>query len=143
MIRVLIADDHKLVRDSLEALLMRDKDIQVVGQARDGQEAIELVDKFSPDVVSMDVKMPRVNGFEAAREIGRQSGGQNRTQVLIVAMSWDEQMIQQAVNGGAKGYVTKTDIFAELIPAVRAVHKGQSYFSKTIREFLPPATRTE
>ncbi len=143
MIRVLIADDHKLVRDSLEALLMRDKDIQIVAQARDGQEAIELVNKFSPDVVSMDVKMPRLNGFEAARQIRRQSRGQNRTQVLIVAMSWDEQMVQRAVSGGAKGYVSKTDVFAELIPAVRALHEGHSYFSKTIREFLSPATRME
>lgn len=134
MIRVLIADDRKLVRNSLQALLAREQDIQVVAQAGDGEEAVALARELAPDVVLMDIPMPRINGLEATRQIVRQ----NHTQVLIVAMFWDEQMVHLVQDMGARGYVSKMDAFSELIPAVRTIHSGQSYFSKATLEFLSP-----
>ncbi len=134
MIRVLIADDHKLVRNSLQALLAREQDMQVVAQAGDGEEAVALARELAPDVILMDIRMPRIDGLEAARRIVLQ----NHTQVLIVAMFWDEQMVHQVQDTGARGYVSKMDASAELIPAVRAVHSGQPYFSKATLEVLSP-----
>ena len=138
MIRVLIADDRKLLRNCLQALLTMEQDMQVVAQAGDGQEAVDLAKDLSPDVVLMDIRMPCLNGLEATRQILRQS----HSQVLIVAMIWDAQMLHQALDTGARGYVSKLDAFAEVIPAVRAVHSGKSYFSKDTLAFLSPVAAT-
>ncbi len=132
MIHVLIADDHRLVRDGFRAVLEREKDLQVVGEARDGKEAIELARRLKPDIIVMDIQMPRLNGLEATRELHSVDGDK----VLIVSMLRDESLVRQALNDGAQGYITKDESFTELINAIRAIHQGKTYFSRSISEIL-------
>ncbi len=132
MIRVLIADDHRLVRDGFRAVLEREKDLEVVGEARDGKEAIELTRQLHPDVVIMDIQMPRMNGLDAARELHSVDG----QQVLIVSMLRDETLVRQALSNGAQGYITKDESFTELIYAIRALYGGKNYFSSSISKVL-------
>ena len=133
MIRVLIVDDHQLVRQGFRLLLERAKDMQVVGEARDGQEGVEMVEKLNPDVVLMDVQMPRLNGLDATARIHARHAN---LPVLIVAMSSEEAQVRQAVRNGAKGYVRKNDDYAELVTAIQALHAGESYFSPAIAQVL-------
>ncbi len=132
MIHVLIADDHRLVRDGFRAVLEREKDLEVIGEARDGKEAVELTQRLNPDIVIMDIQMPRLNGLEATRVI--RADGAHR--VLIVSMLRDESLVRQAIDHGAQGYITKDESFTELINAIRAIHGGDEYFSRTISEIL-------
>ena len=133
MIRVLIVDDHQLVRQGFRLLLERAKDMQVVGEARDGQEGVEMVETLNPDVVLMDVQMPRLNGLDATARIHARH---DNIPVLIVAMSSEEAQVRQAVRNGAKGYVRKNDDYAELVTAIQALHAGESYFSPAIAQVL-------
>ncbi len=133
MIRVLIADDHRLVRDGFRALLERERDIEVVGEARDGLEAMELAKQMAPDIILMDIQMPRLGGLEATRRL--QGSGTN---VLIVSMVSDERVVRQVKGYGIKGYLTKDEGFRELVNAVRAVHAGHTYYSRTIYEMFGP-----
>ncbi len=128
MIRVLIVDDQKLVREEQLLLLQRAKDIEVVGEARDGQEAVLLAGQLSPDVITMDIKMPRLDGLQATREIVKQKP----LPILIVAGSWSRELLDTALRYGSKGYVAKPDAWTELVPGVRALHAGGTYFSQTI-----------
>ncbi len=136
MIHVLIADDHRLVRDGFRAVLEREKDLQVVGEARDGKEAIELARRLKPDIVVMDIQMPRLNGLEATRELHSVDGNK----ILIVSMLRDESLVRQALSHGAQGYITKDESFTELINAIRAIHEGKTYFSRSICEILGKLT---
>lgn len=120
MIRVLIVDDHKLVREGFQLLLSRAKDIQVVAEARDGQEAIELVERMQPDVVLMDITMPLMNGIQATRLIRERS---SKTQVIVVSMVSDEILLSQAYASGAKGYISKNDCFERLESEIRSVYE--------------------
>ncbi len=129
MISVLIVDNDPLVREGWRALLERANDIQVVSEGRDGQEAIELAGKWTPDVILMDIRMPRMNGLEATTRILSKEA---KTRVVIVSMYDEKPLLQQALNDGASGFIAKTDSFGELVDAVHAVHKGQRYLSRTI-----------
>ncbi len=129
MIRVLITDDDKLVRQGLRLLIERDLELRVIGEAGDGQASVELAQRLSPDIVLMDLKMPRLGGMEAT---GRICAGTNTPGVIIVAMSYDELLVRQALQKGARGYVAKNDMYSELLPAIHAVHGGGSYFSACI-----------
>lgn len=133
MIRVLIADDHQLVRQGFQALLARTRDIQVVGEARDGKEAVELTGKLAPDVVVMDISMPIVGGLKAAGQI-QELGGE--TKILVLSMHSDENLVREALNHGAKGYLLKHDSYTELVTAIRAVAEGKTYFSPEIVTLL-------
>ena len=114
-LRVLIADDHRLFAEALEAILTTDERIEVVGQASDGAQAVELVRKLDPDVVLMDVSMPVLDGFEATREIREESEG---VRVLMLTGSNSRADVDRSREAGASGYVTKDRIASELVATI-------------------------
>jgi DNA-binding NarL/FixJ family response regulator len=114
-LRVLIADDHRLFADALSAILAADERVEVVGQASDGSEAIELAETLDPDVVLMDVSMPVLDGFEATREIRAAREG---VQVLMLTGSNSRDDVDRSREAGASGYVTKDRIASELVAAI-------------------------
>lgn len=138
MIKVLLAEDHIIVRKGLYALLKKEIDIDVIGEAGDGREAVEMVEKLRPDVVLMDISMPSLNGIEATRRIKNKFPN---TKVLILTMHDSEEYIFQLLRIGASGYVVKMAAPAELISAIRAVHQGHTFLSpsiskKVIKEYI-------
>jgi two-component system, NarL family, response regulator NreC len=129
MIRVLIADDHKLMREGLKALLANVQDIEVIGEARDGLEAVDAALRLAPDVVLMDMAMPDVNGVRATEQIHALD---EKIKVLFVSGHADELILRQALRSGAQGYLLKTANPLELPLAIRAVHRGEIYFSPDV-----------
>jgi len=126
MIRVLITDDHELVRMGLAALFDAQSDIKTVGEAVDGAEAVRLVPKLKPDVVVMDIMMPKMNGIAATMEISRSCP---QTKVLCLTTSTSAEEHRQALEAGASGIVTKCDNNAMLLAAIRAIAAGSTYVS--------------
>lgn len=124
LIRVVLADDHAVVRAGLKAVLGTAKDIDVVGEAKDGREAIGLVDRFNPDVVVMDLSMAGMDGSAATKEIVAKAGP---TRVLILTMHAEEDYLVSLLEAGASGYLVKSAADRELVDAVRAVAKGDVY----------------
>ena len=114
-LRVLIADDHRLFAEALEAILTTDDRIEVVGQASDGKQAVELARKLDPDVVLMDVSMPVLDGFEATREIREETAG---VRVLMLTGSNSRDDVDRSREAGAAGYVTKDRIASELVATI-------------------------
>ena len=133
MIRVVLAEDHLLVRAGIRALLERAGDIHVLGEASNGQEAIDLTLALKPDVVLLDIMMPRLNGIQAARAIHE---SRLAARILLLSMYSDEGLIHQAFQSGVKGYVLKSSASDELIHAVRSVATGQTYLSSPISEIV-------
>jgi DNA-binding NarL/FixJ family response regulator len=133
MIRVLVVDDQKLVRDGWCAVLARTSHIKVVGEARSSKEAVELALKLVPDVILMDVSMPGMDGLEATRQIQLQN---DKISILMVAMAHEEATVRQALESGAKGYVAKHEFLNERVPGVRAVHEGKNYSSPSVAKIL-------
>lgn len=133
MIRVILADDHTVMRSGLRLLLERQNDLQVVGEAADGRETVELALRLAPDVVVMDVAMPNLNGIEAARRIAAANANIG---VAILSMHSDESYVIRALRAGAKGYLLKDSAEADLIAAIRAIHDGRSFFSPAISRML-------
>lgn len=133
MIRVLIADDHELMREGLKALLAKVEDIRIVGEAADGLEAVDLALRNAPDVVLMDAAMPAVNGIKATEQICALA---QNAKVLFVSMYSDDTTLRQALQSGARGYVVKSANPRELPMAIRAVHRGEFYFSPEVFSFL-------
>ncbi|HEX7588388.1 MAG TPA: response regulator transcription factor [Anaerolineae bacterium] len=129
MIRILIAEDHHLVRQGIRALLEKSNDIQVVGEAQDGQEAVELAAQLKPDVVIMDLSMPRLNGTQATEQI---RAAHLPSQVVMLSMYSDETLVRQALRSGAKGYLLKRSVAEELLLAVRAAARGETFLSSSI-----------
>ena len=130
--RVLIADDHGIVRSGLRLLLERQPDIEVVAEAADGAEARELAIRERPDLAILDVKMPKLTGLQATREIKRQAP---EISVLILSMHDDERYLFEALKAGASGYVLKTQADTDLLAAIRAVERGEPFLT-------PEAQRT-
>jgi DNA-binding NarL/FixJ family response regulator len=120
-IRVLIADDHRLFAEALEAILAADERIEVVGHAADGREAVELYSRLEPDVVLMDISMPVMDGIDAVREIRRSDGG---ARILMLTGSNSRSDVDRARQAGAVGYVTKDRIAAELIDVIVEVSRS-------------------
>jgi DNA-binding NarL/FixJ family response regulator len=132
-IRVLIADDHEMVRAGLSSLLEKQKDIDVVGQASNGLEAVRLAGTASPDVVIMDITMPLMNGVEATRQVVAQSP---RTKVLALSIHHDRAMVAEVLKAGASGYLLKNSASEELSTAVRAAARGETYLSPKVTQVL-------
>jgi DNA-binding NarL/FixJ family response regulator len=142
-LRVLLADDHPVFRHGLRTLLDATPDLEVVGEARSGGEAVELTTSLRPDVVLMDLKMPDQSGIEATRRIVQ---GQAHTRVLVVTMFEDDASVFAAMRVGARGYVLKDAERDDLLRAIRAVGRGEAIFSPTIAtrvlEFFSTAGRS-
>jgi DNA-binding NarL/FixJ family response regulator len=123
--RIIIADDHDLVREAMRSLLNSEPDLRVIDEAKDGQETIELTRLHRPDLVLMDVRMPKVNGLEATRKIKEELP---TTKVLIVSAYEDPLLVSEAVRAGADGYVLKLSLVQEQLAAIRGVLGGESQY---------------
>ena len=132
-IRVLIVDDHTLVRDGIRALLMLAADIEVVGEACNGMEAMEKVKELLPDVILLDLAMPIMNGLDTTRKIRKDFP---RTKVLALTQYDDSEYVVPVIEAGARGFVTKAAAFSELASAIQAVAHGDSYLSPSAANAL-------
>jgi DNA-binding NarL/FixJ family response regulator len=130
-VRILIADDYEQIRRAVRTLLASHEEWDVCGEAVDGQDAIQKTKELKPDVVVLDISMPRLNGLEAARIIHKEMP---QSEILILSQHTASEMLQAALAAGARGYVTKSDVFRELLPAVEAVsqHKPPSSLAPQI-----------
>jgi NarL family two-component system response regulator LiaR len=126
MIRVLIVDDHAVVREGLRAFLELQEGVEVVGEAADGHQALAQAELLRPDVILMDLVMPRLDGVEAMRELRRRRGGGNPIKVIVLTSFLDDERLLPAIQAGAAGYLLKDAEPAELTRAVRAAHEGQA-----------------
>lgn len=133
MIRVLLADDHGIVRQGTRSLIEKEEDLQVVGEAEDGRSAVELTEKLKPDVVVMDIAMPQLNGLDAAAQIVRRHP---EIGVVILSMHEEEDYLVRALSAGVRGYLLKDTAQIDLIRAVRSVAQKKAFFSPTIAKML-------
>ena len=128
-IRILIAEDHHIVREGLRALLAEEKNIEVTAEASNGHEALERVREIKPEIVIMDVAMPEVNGIEATRQIRAESPD---TRVIALSMHSDRRFVVEMLRAGARGFVLKHAAFEELVTAIDSVYNGNTYLSSSI-----------
>jgi DNA-binding NarL/FixJ family response regulator len=133
MIRVLIAEDHAIVRQGIAALLAKEPDLDVIYQAVDGADAIKQIGELKPDVVIMDISMPQVNGIEATQRV-LADGFCGK--VIVLTQYEKEEYVRQALQAGVSGYLSKDSIKEELIEAVRRVHSGERYLSSSISSLV-------
>ena len=131
MTTIVIAEDHHVVRDGLRALLAAQKDFSLVGEAADGLEAAQLTEKLKPDVLVLDLTLPRLHGLEVARQVKKSSP---KTRVLILSMHANEAYVLEALRNDAAGYLLKDSTGAELVRAVRDVVAGRRYLSGSLSE---------
>lgn len=129
VVRVLLADDHTIVRQGLKLILSAHPDLEVVGEAANGNEAVELARKLHPDIVLMDVAMPEVNGIEATK---RMVQAEPRLKVLVLSMHKEGVYVREILRAGARGYILKDAIDTELLDAVRSVARGDGYISPAV-----------
>jgi len=132
-IRVLIVDDHGIVRHGLARSIQQQEDMEVVGQATDGHVAVQLARELSPNVVLMDVSMPDLNGIEATREIVRESPA---TRVIALSMHSAKRYVREMFRAGASGYLLKDCEFDELVQTIRVISEGQTYISPSISQIV-------
>lgn len=132
-VRILLADDHNILRDGMRLLLERQPGFEVVGEASDGRQIVDLAREQRPDVIVMDIAMPNMNGIEATRRIVE---NQPETGIVILSMHYDESYVLRSLKAGAKAYLLKDALKAELISAIRAVSEGRSFFSPKISRVL-------
>jgi DNA-binding NarL/FixJ family response regulator len=132
-IRILLADDHGVVRKGLRYLLQKSPEMEVVGEASDGREAVAMAADLNPDVVVMDIAMPHLNGIEATSQIVKKNP---KVGVIILSMHSDETYLVRALTAGAKGYLLKDSAETDLLRAVKTVCSGRPFFSPTIAQTL-------
>ena len=132
-IRVLVTDDHAIVRDGICALLALTGDIEAVGEATNGREALEMVRKLAPDVVLMDIAMPLMDGLEATRRIHKEFP---QAKVIVLTQYEDREYVLPVIEAGASGFVSKTAASSELTSAIRSVYRGDSFLSPSIARLL-------
>jgi two-component system response regulator NreC len=132
-IRVLLADDHTILRQGLKMLLNAQPDMEVIGEASDGHQAISETHRLQPDIILMDITMPDMNGIAATRQVRRQ---QPDVRVLVLTMHENEEYLFQALRAGASGYILKEAADTELITAIRAVQAGRFYLSPSAQSMM-------
>ena len=130
---ILLVDDHKIMRDGLSALIEKQPDMEVVGEAENGRDAVRLVENLGPDVVIMDISMPDLNGIDATRQILAVSPS---TQVIALSMYSDRRYVEGMLSAGVSGYLVKSCAFDELMQAILAVVGGKAYLSPNIAEIV-------
>jgi two-component system, NarL family, response regulator NreC len=130
-IRIILADDHAIVRHSLSRAMEQEQDIEIVGQAQDGHMTVALTRQLRPDLVLMDISMPDLNGIEASREIRRESPD---TQIIALSMHSEKRYVTEMFKAGAKGYLLKDSNYGELLTAIRTVADGKTYLSPSISD---------
>jgi two-component system, NarL family, response regulator NreC len=130
-IRILLADDHAVVRQGFKLILGAQPDMEIVGEAGNGREAVELAEKLHPDVAVVDVAMPELNGIEATRRMAEVTP---RTRVLALSMHKDSVYVREILRAGARGYLLKDQIDSDLLAAVRAVARGEGYLSPSVSD---------
>lgn len=129
-IRLMLADDHRVVREGLRSLILQEPDMEVIGAAEDGLQAVELAGRLKPDIILMDISMPNLNGISAIRQIFR-TGLQ--VKIITLSMHSDRRYVMESFTAGASGYLLKDCAFEEVVTAIRAVHAGESYISPLLR----------
>jgi two-component system, NarL family, response regulator NreC len=129
VIKILLADDHTIVRQGLKLILSAHPDLQVIGEAANGKEAVELAAKLKPDIVLMDVAMPELNGIEATRKMVEAN---SRLRVLVLSMHKEAVYVREILRAGARGYILKDAIDTELLNAIRSVAGGDGYISPAV-----------
>ncbi len=140
-IRVLLADDHTIVRESLRIALHEAEDMEVVGEATTGREALHMTEELGPDVVIIDIGMPDLNGIDAT---GRIIGSNPDVRVIALSAHTERQLVTSMLDAGASGYLLKDSPLSELVHAVRAVHHGKKYLSPDVLpDILDPASSGE
>ena len=132
-ISVLLAEDHLIVRQGLRLLIEEDGDIEVIGQAKTGREAIQLTRDLHPEVIVMDIAMPLLNGLEATRQILKAFP---QMKVLILSAHSDPEYVEQVVKSGAVGYLVKQSSAEMVATAIRELHQGRSFFTRSIAKRL-------
>ncbi len=132
-VRIFLADDHTVMRGGIRLVLERQPDLHVVGEASDGRETVNAVERLHPDVVVMDIAMPNLNGIEATRQILANGVA---VSIVVLSMHADEEYVLRALKAGARGYLLKESAEADLIAAVRAVIGGKSFFSPAVSRLL-------
>jgi len=132
-VRIFLADDHTVMRAGIRLVLERQPDLHVVGEASDGRETVNAIERLHPDVVVMDISMPSLNGIEATRQILANGVA---VSIVVLSMHADEEYVLRALKAGARGYLLKESAEADLIAAVRAVVSGKSFFSPAVSRLL-------
>lgn len=132
-IRILLADDHTIVRDGLRALLEKQPDMTVSGEAADGREAVSIAEQNAPDIVVMDIAMPNMNGIEATRRI---LATHPSTGIVILSMHQDESYVLRSLKAGARGYLLKDSVRSDVVDAIRSVAQGRSFLTRKVSRLL-------
>ena len=130
-IHILLADDHAVVRQGFKMILAAQPDMEIVGEAGNGREALDLASQLQPDVIVMDVAMPELNGIEATRRVADVSP---RSRVLALSMHKDSVYVREILRAGARGYLLKDSIASDLLAAVRAIARGEGYLSPGVSD---------
>jgi DNA-binding NarL/FixJ family response regulator len=132
-IRVMLVDDHQIVREGIRSLLEKESDIEVVGEASNGRECLAIVDETTPDIVIMDITMPEMNGCEATWQL---RNIMDNVKVLALSMSTDRRQVHEILRAGAKGFLVKDSAFEELVRAIKTIMQGNPYLSPSVQEIL-------
>ncbi len=128
-IRILLADDHAVVRQGFKMILSAQSDMEIVGEAGNGREAVELAEELKPDIVVMDVAMPELNGIEATRRLASSTP---HTRVVALSMHKDNVYVREILRAGARGYLLKDSVASDVVTAIRSVARGESYLSPAV-----------
>ena len=129
VIKIMLVDDHKIIRDGLRSLIEKQRDMEVVAEAADGQNAVKIARKIQPHICILDIGMPELNGIEATRQIVKLP---HKPKVIGLSMHSDRRYVAQMLKAGASGYILKNSAFGELAQAIATVMKGEVYLSQAI-----------